>query len=119
MTFFFPATDFFGEQPELPATPDVLLLRQIVHDWSDKYAVKILSQLKKSAGPNTKLLIVDCVVDYACDSSSLGDLPAPPPVPAPLLPNLGAANLLTYSVDLVVSMFRSLHKHSTDPSLLY
>lgn len=96
----------------------MLLLRQIVHDWSDKYAVKILSQLKKSAGPNTKLLIVDCVVDYACDSSSLGDLPAPPPVPAPLLPNLGAANLLTYSVDLVVSMFRSLHKFSIDPFFL-
>lgn len=98
------ATDFFEKQPKLPATPDVFLLRMIIHDWPDKYAVKILSQLRAAAGPRTKLLIVDCVVDYACDPSTLGNLPAPAPVPAPLLPNLGGANLLTYSVDVNVSI---------------
>ena len=95
--------DLFQEQPSLPATPDVFLLRQIVHDWPDKYAINILSHLRKVAGQDTKLLIVDCVVDYACDSS-LNSIPSSA-LPAPLLPNLGGANLLTYSVDVVVSSY--------------
>ena len=102
------ASDFFEAQPALPSTPDVFLLRQVIHDWSDKYAIKILKQLRLSAGPHTKLLIIDCVVEYACDTPHLGQSSSSTSVPAPLLPNLGGANLLTYTVDLAVSVINIL-----------
>ena len=102
------ASDFFEAQPALPSTPDVFLLRQVIHDWSDKYAIKILKQLRLSAGPHTKLLIIDCVVEHACDTPHLGPSSSSPSVPAPLLPNLGGANLLTYTVDLAVSVINIL-----------
>lgn len=89
--------DFFKAQPKSSRKPDVYLLRQIIHDWSDKYCVQLLKNLSAEAGPNTKLLIVDDVVDYSCNS---GNEPGPP---APLLHNLGGANLLPYSVDIIVS----------------
>ena len=100
------ASDFFEAQPALPSTPDVFLLRQVIHDWSDKYAIKILKQLRLAAGPHTKLLIIDCVVEYACDTPHLGQSSSSPSVP--LLPNLGGANLLTYTVDLAVSVINFL-----------
>ena len=107
--------DLFQEQPSLPATPDVFLLRQIVHDWPDKYAINILSHLRKVARQDTKLLIVDCVVDYACDSP-LNSIPSSA-LPAPLLPNLGGANRLTYSVDVVVSSYYMLCGRARDLSV--
>lgn len=97
--------DFFEAQPKLPATPDVFLLRTIIHDWSDKYAIKLLKNLRAAAGPNTRLVLVDSIVNYACEAPSettiLGKA-SEPKVPAPLLPNLGGANLLAYEVDVVV-----------------
>ncbi|EJD00206.1 O-methyltransferase [Fomitiporia mediterranea MF3/22] len=91
----FIGTDFFEAQPKLPGTPDVFLLRMITHDWADLYAIKILRRLRDAAGPNTKLILIDCVLDYACGS---GENKPPPP----LLGNLGGGNLLSYSVDLTV-----------------
>ncbi|KAH8111778.1 S-adenosyl-L-methionine-dependent methyltransferase [Phellopilus nigrolimitatus] len=88
-------TDFFEAQPTLPGNPEVFLLRMIVHDWSDKYVIKLLRRLRDVAKPSTKLVIVDSVLDYACASSGGGP-------PAPLLSNMGGGNLLAYSVDLAV-----------------
>jgi len=97
--------DFFEVQPKLPATPDVFLLRTIIHDWSDKYSIKLLSNLRTVAGPNTKLVLIDSIVNYACEAPSEASIlgkDAEPKVPAPLLPNLGGANLLAYEVDIVL-----------------
>ena len=97
--------DFFDTQPKLPTTPDVFLLRTIVHDWSDKYSIKLLSNLRAAAGPNTKLVLIDSIINYACEAPSETTLLGKgnePKVPAPLLPNLGGANLLAYEVDVVV-----------------
>lgn len=94
----FIATDFFDEQPVLPGEPGVFLLRNITHDWSDKYAVKILRQLRDAAIPSTKLVLISCITDYAC---RLPDDEAEAP-PAPLLANLGGANIFPYSFDLAV-----------------
>ncbi|KAI5119658.1 hypothetical protein M0805_007749 [Coniferiporia weirii] len=94
--------DFFDVQPTLPSTPDVFLLRQIVHDWSDKYVIKLFRRLRDAAGPSTKLVIVDSIIDYACNAPSKYPLDNGLKPPAPLLPNMGGANLLPYTVDLVV-----------------
>ena len=102
------ATDFFNDQPTLPGPPSIFFLRWILHDWSDKYAIRILKNLRKAAIPGkTKLVIVESVMDYACESVGVPvkevrrTLAKSPP--APLLANMGGANLLSYAIDIIVS----------------
>lgn len=47
--------DFFSKNPVQAA--DVYWLRYIIHDWSDEYCVKILSAIKASMGPKSRILI--------------------------------------------------------------
>ncbi len=56
----FMAHDFFNEQPILDA--DVYLLRWILHDWSDKYAIRILRALKPALKDGAKILIMEHVL---------------------------------------------------------
>lgn len=97
--------DFFSPQPIRDAS--AYLLRFITHDWSDPYAIKILSNLRASALPTTKLITVDLVVPYTCHSSSIGgDIPGAKKAaaPKPLLQSRGEVSDLTFAVDLHVSM---------------
>ena len=83
---------------------------------------RILSQLRASAGPHTKLLIGDMLLPYACadDASAEGDaddqatkstFPFVPPG-SPLLPNLGKANVHGYLIDIMVCA--PYHSSSTE-----
>ncbi|KAJ9657495.1 hypothetical protein H2198_004256 [Neophaeococcomyces mojaviensis] len=56
----FEAHNFFTPQPVKDA--DVYLLRFICHDYSDKYAAKILQSLVPALGPKSKVLIFDGVM---------------------------------------------------------
>jgi chemotaxis methyl-accepting protein methylase len=56
----FMAHDFFTEQPIKGA--DVFLLRWILHDWSDKYAIKILRALAPALKPGVRILINEAVI---------------------------------------------------------
>ncbi|KIK57717.1 hypothetical protein GYMLUDRAFT_75330 [Collybiopsis luxurians FD-317 M1] len=94
--------DFFEAQPQTSA--NVFLLKQITHDWSDRYVDLILRRLRDAATPSTTLVLVDTIIVHPCPcppSAIPGaNLPSPPP---PLLANLGAANASTHFADL--SMF--------------
>ncbi|KAF7791400.1 hypothetical protein EIP86_002414 [Pleurotus ostreatoroseus] len=95
------AHDFFTAQPI--QAPAVFLLRMVLHDWSDKYCVKILTELRKAAGPKTQLLVVDNTLEYACkDTTCAREIPGAgtPLPPAPLLANNGAAGVLRYFADV-------------------
>ncbi|PAV21548.1 S-adenosyl-L-methionine-dependent methyltransferase [Pyrrhoderma noxium] len=97
--------DFFEPQPTHSQAPDIFLLRQIMHDWSDSNCVKLLKNLRMVAKQDTKLVIIDSVILTACESLVNGkithgenqELP-----PYPLLPNMGYTSVLSYMVDLVV-----------------
>ncbi|KAI0761043.1 S-adenosyl-L-methionine-dependent methyltransferase [Trametes elegans] len=93
------ARDMFTEWTPLPArkVPDVFLVRIVLHDWPDAEAQLILSRLRSAAGPNTKLLIGDILLPYACKTEGVTSLV---PDGSPLLPNLGMANLHEYLVDI-------------------
>ncbi|KAL7277477.1 hypothetical protein ACG7TL_008398 [Trametes sanguinea] len=99
----FRTRDIFGPWTPLPSgkTPDVFLIRLILHDWPDQECVKILSTLRSAAKPDTKLVIGDMLLPFACPSEEAfiqGD--------SPLLPNLGIANLHGYLMDiLMMSIF--------------
>ncbi|TBU38873.1 S-adenosyl-L-methionine-dependent methyltransferase [Dichomitus squalens] len=117
--------DFFLPQPPLvlpssasqePRTPAVYILRVVTHDWPDTFVVKILLNLRKAAGPNTKLLIADHILSHACvdehedltasgpggQLSVSGMVRSLAPEGSPLLPNLGKANANAYWLDLTM-----------------
>lgn len=56
----FIAHDFFEEQPVHGA--DVYLFRWILHNWSDKYCIKILRALIPALKPGARVLISDFVM---------------------------------------------------------
>lgn len=83
-------------------------MKHILHDWSDEYCTKILSELRKVAGPKTKLLCMESILPYACHDPSADDkngIPGAVPreAPAPLLANWGAINSMGYHSDIDVS----------------
>lgn len=94
------AHDFFSPQPIKDA--DIFLLRTILHDWSDKYALQILRHLRAAATPTTRLLVLDQILSYACPDDSLQTIPgvATSRPPAPLLPNGGYAAAVGYYIDM-------------------
>ncbi|KAJ7103971.1 S-adenosyl-L-methionine-dependent methyltransferase [Mycena belliarum] len=97
--------DFFKPQPQTSAT--MFLLKQIMHDWSDEYCVKILTQLWEAATPTTTLLILDSIMPLACrdeNSAGLDGIPGATSdeAPAPLLANYGGANDMVYNADFTM-----------------
>jgi len=93
--------DFFSPQPVKNAA--VFMCRMIMHDYGKTYATKILKHLREAATPNTKLLIIDQIVPYACkvEDDYRNIIGSEGPVhPKPLLPNLGEANSVAYFGDL-------------------
>ena len=88
-------------------------MKNVLHDWSDNHCISILRHLRDSAGPDTKLVIQENVMEYACQDSPLTNQgvsvsSATQAHPAPLLPNAGQAALFTYYIDFVVSALVSL-----------
>ncbi|KAL0961428.1 hypothetical protein HGRIS_006374 [Hohenbuehelia grisea] len=100
--------DFFAPQPV--DSPSVFILKHIVHNWSDQYAAKILSSLRKAAGPNTTLLVVDLIVAYTCHDPSVDQADSVPgstirEAPKPLLANYGPVSESAYGLDLTMLAF--------------
>ncbi|KAI4169812.1 MAG: hypothetical protein LQ343_005461 [Gyalolechia ehrenbergii] len=56
----FQSHDFFDPQPVKDA--DVYLLRLVLHDWSDKYAVMIIQALIPALKPGAKVIVNDRVL---------------------------------------------------------
>ena len=77
---------------------------------------RILTHLRRAAGPHTKLLVVDNLLPYACideDSEtsggdSEGAVRSLVPDGSPLLPNLGRASANGYLLDISVTHHPSL-----------
>jgi hypothetical protein len=59
----FMAHDFFHEQPVKGA--DIYLLRWILHDWSDKYASRILRNLIPSMRKGSRVLVLELCLPQA------------------------------------------------------
>lgn len=81
------------------------MIKSVTHDWSDKYASKILSRLRDAAQPTTTLVVMDFIPDYMSrDSGAVADIPgaAKPQAPEPLLPYPDSAAGVIYSLDLCV-----------------
>lgn len=53
------AGDFFAS---VPAGADLHILKQIVHDWDDEHAARILTNCHRALAPGGKILLVEMVV---------------------------------------------------------
>jgi len=51
--------DFFEA---VPKGGDIYIMQQIIHDWDDELAVKILSNCRKAMTSNARILVVDAVI---------------------------------------------------------
>jgi len=51
--------DFFVDA--LPSA-DCYLIMQVIHDWDDQHAARILAAIRKAAAPGAKLLVIECIV---------------------------------------------------------
>ncbi|GBE84215.1 O-methyltransferase tpcA [Sparassis crispa] len=90
----FMAHDFFTENPVKGA--DVYLLRHILHDWEDDRCVDILSAIRPALSANSRVLIVDLVMN-----TTLG-CPELPSAPFPLPANYGASTRFAHQSDLIM-----------------
>ena len=63
--------NFFEEQPVRKAA--VYLLRWILHDWSDAYAIRILRALIPALGPRSKIVICELVLPQPGTVSAFRD----------------------------------------------
>lgn len=125
--------DFFGPQSASLQLNDysqsVFLLKNILHDWSTDYNLRILRNLRAAAVPGkTVLVVVGNIMDYTCRDAELDLLDeleeeeqaahghakngfavrkvvegaVYKQAPKPLLPNYGVANEMAYNLDLAV-----------------
>lgn len=53
----------------VPAGADAYVMKHIIHDWPDAECGRILGACRKAAKPETKLLVVDCVIHPGNDFS--------------------------------------------------
>lgn len=87
--------NFFDPQPQKNAS--IFLMKQVMHDWADDSCAKILTQLRDAATTQTKLIVVDSIMPFAChDPSQDAEKGVPGAIPReapePLLANFGAVN---------------------------
>jgi 6-hydroxytryprostatin B O-methyltransferase len=61
----FRVTDFFEPQPSSAHGAAVYFMRWILHDWSDQYARKILTNIVAVMAPHSKIVIADAVLPPA------------------------------------------------------
>ncbi|KAJ7270666.1 O-methyltransferase [Mycena haematopus] len=92
--------DFFTAQPVKNA--DIFMLCRVCHDWSDTYALRILTHLRDAAQPSTKLIIQERIIPFVCGENAAyahipGAMPRTPP-PSPLLANMG--RMVPYLIDM-------------------
>ncbi|KAF8645329.1 hypothetical protein AX16_007904 [Volvariella volvacea WC 439] len=90
----------------LRTNASVFFLKHIIHDWPDDKCRQILAPLRQAASPDTRLLLMECVISYTCrdttEGSSISQLPGRKPreAPPPLLANHGQE--FPYLIDTAV-----------------
>ena len=103
LAWFLLVNDFLKNQPIKGA--DIYYMRMILHDWADNYCLQILRLLREAAAPDSRLLIVDSTMSYACEDTTIAkDIPGGSGLvpPEPLLPNWGYANILAHLINIQV-----------------
>ncbi|KAG2038059.1 O-methyltransferase-domain-containing protein [Suillus americanus] len=89
--------NFFEDVPVVGK--DVYYLRNIIHNWQDRDATTILRNIRKVMGPNSRVLIHDCVLLRTVREPGIGT-DGLSVAPEPMLPNFGAGTNRSYQMDM-------------------
>ncbi|KJA18248.1 hypothetical protein HYPSUDRAFT_79252 [Hypholoma sublateritium FD-334 SS-4] len=93
--------DFFADQPVTNC--NFYYLRHVLHDWPTTECLKILTNIRKSMGPSSRLLIHEFVLQ-----SAVRDPLVPNQAPEPLLANYGMGRVRLYQQDMnMMCLFNS------------
>jgi hypothetical protein len=57
----------------VPASADTYILKNVLHDWSDEHAVRILKNCRRAMGLKAKLLVIELVLPLL-DDPAFGSL---------------------------------------------
>ena len=66
----FQVHDFFTPQP---VAADVYFMRWILHDWSDKYAIRIIRNIVPAMKPGSRIVIMETVLQPPGKLSFIGE----------------------------------------------
>ncbi|KAG1883837.1 O-methyltransferase-domain-containing protein [Suillus subluteus] len=92
----------FNFLEDVPVTgKDVYYLRNIIHNWPDRDATTILRNIRKVMGPNSRVLIHDCVFFHTLQEPDIGT-DGLSTAPEPMLPNFGAGAHRSYQMDMTM-----------------
>lgn len=98
----FVEADFFNHIPALHQ--DIYYLRNIVHNWPDKEAARILKNICDAMGPSSRLILHEYVLQYLSTSHSSSHSSSQrgltKSAPAPLLPNYGGGSIRSHYQDI-------------------
>jgi SAM-dependent methyltransferase len=103
--------NFFENGPV--AGKDVYYLRHIIHDWHDRDATAILRNIRKAMGPNSRVLIHDCVLLRTVQEPGVGT-DGLSVAPEPLLPNFGAGTHRPYQMDITMWLVHNSKERTLD-----
>ncbi|KAG1828542.1 S-adenosyl-L-methionine-dependent methyltransferase [Suillus variegatus] len=92
--------NFLEESPVVGK--DVYYLRSIIHDWPDEESMVILHNVRKSMGPNSRVLIHECVLSRAFEEPNVGanESSEDHKAPEPTLLNFGSHT--THQMDMLM-----------------
>ncbi|KAG2070684.1 S-adenosyl-L-methionine-dependent methyltransferase [Suillus decipiens] len=91
--------NFLKESPVVGK--DVYYLRHILHDWPDSESTTILRNIRKVMGPNSRVLINDCMLFHPVEEPGVGAINISK-APEPMLSNFGAGNHTAYQQDMAM-----------------
>ncbi|KAG1776816.1 S-adenosyl-L-methionine-dependent methyltransferase [Suillus placidus] len=95
--------NFLEESPVVGK--DAYYLRNILHDWPDAESTTILRNIRKVMGPNSRVLIHDCVLfhSHTVEEPGVGTIEfSKHKAPGPMLLNFGAGNDTAYQQDMAM-----------------
>ncbi|KAG2035383.1 S-adenosyl-L-methionine-dependent methyltransferase [Suillus americanus] len=89
----------------------IMQLRHVLHDWHDREATIILRNIRKVMGPNSRVLIHDCVVVRTVPEPQFGT-DGLSTAPEPMLPNFGASR--PYQMDMTMWLVHNAKERTLD-----
>ncbi|KAG1839989.1 S-adenosyl-L-methionine-dependent methyltransferase, partial [Suillus subalutaceus] len=105
--------NFFEDVPAVGKDVYYVRLRNIIHNWQDRDATTILRNIRKVMGPNSRVLIHDCVLLRTLQEPSIGT-DGLSIAPEPMLPNFGAGTHRSYQMDMTMWLVLNSKERTLD-----
>ncbi|KAF8197017.1 S-adenosyl-L-methionine-dependent methyltransferase [Pholiota molesta] len=90
---------------------DIYYIRNVLHNWTDEMALKILRTVREAMGPKSRLLLHEHVLRHACRTETT-EMIGLDDAPEPLLPNYGEGQINVNQLNMVMLMWFNTHERT-------